>query len=214
MSTGPTPGDNVRFPGFNVLERSGDWDPVTTGVVLRRLGPLPTLRFFDTREEPVVRALLDRLVANDAEPRLPLIEMLDSRLAENVTDGWRYEDLPPDGEAWRLTVSLLDEDATARHGSRFHELDRDEQNALLESIRIARIWQGLRAARVWSLWTRYVCDGFYSHPWAWNEIGFGGPAYPVGYANLGLDGRENWEEPDAGEPSERADRRRPRRDRR
>ena len=27
--------------------------------------------------------------------------------------------------------------------------------------------------------------GFYSHPWAWNEIGFGGPAYPQGYMRLG-----------------------------
>ena len=26
---------------------------------------------------------------------------------------------------------------------------------------------------------------FYAHPWAWNEIGFGGPAYPRGYARFG-----------------------------
>ncbi|MGZ4229300.1 MAG: gluconate 2-dehydrogenase subunit 3 family protein, partial [Solirubrobacteraceae bacterium] len=32
-----------------------------------------------------------------------------------------------------------------------------------------------------------------SHPWAWNEIGFGGPAYPRGYARLGAGQRENWE---------------------
>ena len=43
---------------------------------------------------------------------------------------------------------------------------------------------------------RYACAAFYSHPWAWNEIGFGGPAYPRGYANLGLDRREHWERPE------------------
>ena len=32
-----------------------------------------------------------------------------------------------------------------------------------------------RPHHVWSLWTRYACTAFYSHPWAWNEIGFGGP---------------------------------------
>ena len=32
---------------------------------------------------------------------------------------------------------------------------------------------------------RGVLGAFYSHPWAWNEIGFGGPAYPRGYARLG-----------------------------
>jgi hypothetical protein len=30
-----------------------------------------------------------------------------------------------------------------------------------------------------------ILSGFYSHPWAWNEIGFGGPAYPRGYMRLG-----------------------------
>jgi hypothetical protein len=56
-----------------------------------------------------------------------------------------------------------------------------------------RQWHGLPAARVWSLWTRYAATAFYAHPWAWNEIGFGGPAYPRGYKNLGLDRRESWE---------------------
>ena len=49
------------------------------------------------------------------------------------------------------------------------------------------------AKQVWSLWTRYACAAFYSHPWAWNEIGFGGPAYPRGYKNIGPDKREPWE---------------------
>jgi hypothetical protein len=43
---------------------------------------------------------------------------------------------------------------------------------------------------------RYACAAFYSHPWAWNEIGFGGPAYPRGYENIGLDKREHWEVPE------------------
>ena len=38
-----------------------------------------------------------------------------------------------------------------------------------------------------------MLSAFYSHPWAWNEIGFGGPAYPRGYARIGAGQRENWE---------------------
>jgi hypothetical protein len=39
---------------------------------------------------------------------------------------------------------------------------------------------------------RGALSTFYSHPWAWNEIGFGGPAYPRGYMRLqpGPAGRE------------------------
>ena len=45
---------------------------------------------------------------------------------------------------------------------------------------------------------RSVLAAFYSHPWAWNEIGFGGPAYPRGYARLGdRHEREPWEAPEA-----------------
>ena len=35
---------------------------------------------------------------------------------------------------------------------------------------------------------RMMLEAFYSHPWAWNEIGFGGPAYPRGYMRLGPTG--------------------------
>jgi hypothetical protein len=64
-----------------------------------------------------------------------------------------------------------------------------------------KAWHGYRAERVWGLWTRYACTAYYSHPSAWNEIGFGGPAYPRGYLNLGVDRREKWEVADTGEPS-------------
>ncbi|MDQ3430688.1 MAG: gluconate 2-dehydrogenase subunit 3 family protein, partial [Actinomycetota bacterium] len=52
------------------------------------------------------------------------------------------------------------------------------------------------------LWLRYACTAFYAHPWSWNEIGFGGPAYPRGYKNLGVNRREPWEVADAdgGDP--------------
>jgi hypothetical protein len=33
--------------------------------------------------------------------------------------------------------------------------------------------------------TRYCLAAFYSHPWTWNEIGFGGPAYPRGFMRMG-----------------------------
>ena len=46
---------------------------------------------------------------------------------------------------------------------------------------------------MWSLWTRSACTAFYSHPLAWNEIGFSGPAYPRGYKNPGIDAREPFE---------------------
>jgi hypothetical protein len=196
MTTGTTPGNHERFPDYDVLAQQDSWDSVTTGVVLRRLGPPPKLRFFTVGEEPVARALFDRLLAQDDEPRVPVLELIDSRLAEAETDGWRYEDMPEDGDAWRQSLRCLDDDATASRGSHFWALSLEDQRQVLEGIRTAGLWHGLPAGRMWNLWLRYACAAFYSHPWAWNEIGFGGPAYPRGYANLGLNKREHWEKPE------------------
>ena len=68
--------------------------------------------------------------------------------------------------------------------SLFHRLHLDEQATLVEAVRDADDWHGLAASHAWSIWTRYACAAFYSHPWAWNEIGCGGPAYPRGYQAL------------------------------
>jgi len=196
VSHGTTPGGSSRFPGFDVVDRADQWDRVTAGAVLSRLGPLAPLRFFSIEEEAAARPLVDRLLAQDDDPKVPVFEMIDTRLAEGETDGWRYEDMPEDGEAWHQSIRFLDEDAHDLSGVPFCDAGGDRQVEILEAVRTADQWHGLPAGRVWSLWMRYVCAAFYSHPWAWNEMGFGGPAYPTGYKNLGIDGREAWEVPE------------------
>ena len=59
-------------------------------------------------------------------------------------------------------------------------------------------WAGLNVARAWSVVMRGALGAFYSHPWAWNEIGFGGPAYPRGYIRMGV-GDHRGREPHEGE---------------
>lgn len=61
MGTGRTPGNHVRYPGYDVLGQAPTWDAVTRGVVLRRLGPPAPVRFFTVQEEAVARPMLDRL---------------------------------------------------------------------------------------------------------------------------------------------------------
>ena len=57
-------------------------------------------------------------------------------------------------------------------------------------------WEGANVSRAWKVVMRYVAQAFYSHPWSWSEIGFGGPAYPRGYGAFGsphLGEGESWE---------------------
>jgi hypothetical protein len=192
-----------RFPGFDVLDQSSHWDPVTTGVVLARVGMAPDIRFFTPDEEAVATALCNQLLGqDDATPpreRVAIVNMIDSRLAEQQTDGWHYEDMPADGQAWRDTLRWLDVDAGEQFGCGFAECSRQQQTCLIQAVqdRGPENWHGLCATRVWSLWTRYACTAFYSHPFAFDEMGFPGPAYPRGYKNAGIDKREPFEVADA-----------------
>ncbi|MFQ4149257.1 gluconate 2-dehydrogenase subunit 3 family protein [Arthrobacter sp. LAPM80] len=186
-----------RFPGFDAQSQSGHWDQVTQGVVLARLGRPADLRFFSPAEEAAARALFDQLLNQRHEPRVPVVNLVDSRLAEDQTDGWHYEGMEPDPEAWRSTLADLDAEARARSAVPFVELSWGDQEALLTDIHDAEQWRGRQSSQVWSLWTRYACTAFYSHPMSWNEIGFAGPAYPRGYKNLGLEAREPFEVADA-----------------
>jgi hypothetical protein len=175
------------------------WDSVTAAVVTARLGLPPDIRFFSSAEEATASALCDQLLAQWDEPRIAVVNMIDARLADSQTDGWHYQGMPPDGQAWRDSLSALDEDAHAACGCAFAEASRGEQSAILQAVldRGSDPWHGTPAKRIWSLWTRYACTAFYSHPWAWNEIGFSGPAFPRGYKNAGIDKREPFEVADA-----------------
>jgi len=186
-----------RFPGFDAPGQSPHWDRVTQGVVLGRLGRPTDLRFFTVAEEAAARALFDQLLDQRQEPRVPVVNMVDARLAEDQTDGWHYDDMEPDPAAWRSTLAELDAEARERHERPFAELAWEQQTLLLTDIQAAEMWRGRQTSRVWSLWTRYACTAFYSHPLAWDEIGFAGPAYPRGYKNLGLNAREPFEVADA-----------------
>ncbi len=197
-----TPGGEGRFDGYDVLAQSPFWDPVTAEVVLDRTRRVPALAFFSSAEADVARALLDLMLANHAEPRVPVVEMVDRRLFEGETDGWRYEDMPEDGEAWRRSLRFLDEDARRAFQAGFAHCTLDQQGRIVQGVQDSEEWHGLPGKHVWSLWTRYGCAAFYAHPWAWNEIGFGGPAYPRGYKVLHPGWREPFEvaERDAEDP--------------
>jgi hypothetical protein len=165
------------------------------------VGMPPDIRFFTPAEEAAATALCDRLLGQDEEgaPRVEVVPQIDARLAEQETDGWRYTDMPEDGQAWRDSLGFLDEDSRSACSHELAGASVEDQRAVIQAVQDlgAKEWHGLNAAHVWSLWTRYACTAFYAHPSAWNEIGFPGPAYPRGYKNPGVDAREPFEVADA-----------------
>ncbi|HEY4267890.1 MAG TPA: gluconate 2-dehydrogenase subunit 3 family protein [Galbitalea sp.] len=185
-----------RFPGFDVLSQSRHWDAATREVVEARLHPDTSLRYFSATEASTAGALFDQLLDQPATgERVPVLELVDDRLARDETDGWRYETMPKDPDAWRRSLAALDADSVARCGDVFCAAGSAVQAALVQAVQDLGDgeWHAMKASQVWSLWTRYACTAFYSHPLAWQEMGFAGPAYPRGYKNLGVDRLEAFE---------------------
>jgi len=205
VSGGPGPyqrqqsGPRARFPGLDVLGQARHWDRVTADLVTARLSPPSELAFFTGAEAACAGVLLNLLTGQQDDQEIPILHMVDARLAAGETDGWRYCDMPEDGQAWRDTLAYLDEDAAGRCGTTFADAPEADQLKLIQAVQdlASGDWHGLNAAHVWSLWTRYTCTALYAHPLAWDEIGFSGPAYPRGYKNIGVDKLEPFEVRDA-----------------
>ena len=111
MSAARPPDGQDRFPGYDVLSQAPNWDDTTAELVLARLEPPAPLRFFRPAEAATASALFDQLLHQRQEPRVPVLSMVDARLADGETDGWRYDDMPEDAEAFRMSLAGLDADA-------------------------------------------------------------------------------------------------------
>lgn len=187
---GTAPQGRGRYPDYDILEHARHWDAVTRETVLARVGEPPPLRFFDARESRTLATFCDVVLAQDADPRVPVLAMVDAKLADGALDGYRYADMPRDDETWHRVARGLDEAA----GGDFAALDDDARTALVgrfaDGSLKGGVWDGLPCARAWSVVTRAILAAFYAHPWAWNEIGYGGPRYPRGYMRLRADEQE------------------------
>ncbi|HEY3543012.1 MAG TPA: gluconate 2-dehydrogenase subunit 3 family protein [Gaiellaceae bacterium] len=201
---GKTPQMHGRYPDHDVLSQVDHWDEVTRRVVLDRVENVPAIRFFTAAEARALRAFCDCITAQDEEPRIPVLEYVDEKLYENRGDGYQYFDMPSDRETWRTVARGLDEEARKLGRESFALLTEHEQHVLCHSFNQGELfggaWATFNVSRAWSIVVRYICEAFYAHPWSWNEIGFGGPAYPRGYAAFGspkLGEEEHWEAKEA-----------------
>jgi hypothetical protein len=194
---GVTPQMHGRYPDFNVLDEVEHWDEATRRVVLARVEETPPIRFFTDAEARTLGAFCDLVMAQDREPKIPVLNMVDAKLFAGQLDGFHFADMPDDRETWRRLALGLDA-AARQHGvDDFAGASEEVQTRVVDALAKGKlhgeVWDELPPDKTWKVVSRAILSSFYSHPWAWNEIGFGGPAYPRGYARLGVGQRESWE---------------------
>ena len=160
------------------------------------------IHFFSAEEAELLAAIICRLLPQDdraADRIIPILPVIDERLFKNSLNGFRYEDMPPDREAYRLGLKAIEEMAQEQFHEPFVSLAVHRQELILKSLHDGKpepanpIWHRMPVHRFWALLIGDCVTAYYSHPWAWDEIGFGGPAYPRGYMRLENGLPEPWE---------------------
>ncbi|WP_210251290.1 alpha/beta hydrolase [Aureimonas psammosilenae] len=142
-----------------------------------------------------LRAVTDRVVPQEA-PRIDLAARVDAQLAADRGDGWRIATMPPDAEAYRAALDVLE-----GFGGRCEA----EQDALLQDIAAERFdvsWGTLSPAQmaVWFEDARTdLVRQWLAHPATMARIGFDGfanggdGARKQGFERLAAGEREAWE---------------------
>ena len=198
------------YPTYNVLDKrdSPSWNGQTREAVRERIEDVPPRRFLNPEEWSLLEAIAGRLVPQpDRDEPVPIVPWIDDMLHHNRGPGYRYADMPPMRDAWRQGLAAIAAEAQDHHGKAFEEISPKEQDTLLRDVENNRIdgryWRDLPAGGFFKHHLlKEIVAVYYSHPAAWSEIGFGGPASPRGYARLGPDERDPWEaeELDPGAP--------------
>ncbi len=179
--------------------------PPTRTALLERLAAVPGTvpRFFSEAELAQLTAVISRLLASPTIPTpRSIAAAIDERLVSGRADGWRYDVLPPDGDALKMGLRGLDALTQDQFGTDFSEASQTQQATALEEVRsgnpAGEIWATLPAARFFEDLLAEATALFYSHPAAQEEIGYFGMADARGWKNIGLNEREDWESSPVG----------------
>jgi gluconate 2-dehydrogenase gamma chain len=166
--------DLVTEPTRHVLSRRLE---VTTG----------TPGFFAAPDYATLEAVSARLIPQNFTN---LALEVDLRLARGETDGWRYDALPPDGEAYRQGLRALERSSQEQFGESFAALTGERQDALLGAAQTDQLtgegWDGFAVRRFFEDLLAELTELYMSHPLAQQEIGYIGFADAHGWQRVGL----------------------------
>jgi gluconate 2-dehydrogenase gamma chain len=158
----------------------------------------PKPDFFSEAEFSLLEAICDRLIPQDEnEPHIDIAGGIDERLVQHKSDGWRYDTMPPDGEAYKLSLAGVDETASLLFQSSFQSLSAAQQDSVLQQVQQGEApgetWKKLPANRFFEELLAEATTNYYSNPLAQETIGYVGMADVPGWQRIGLDQLEDRE---------------------
>ena len=158
-----------------------------------------TPQFLAPETYALLEAVAARLFPQPDRPDAPiaLAPAVDQRLAEGRADGWRYDALPPDREAYRLGLGGIQEIAQVHFQANFTSLTTEQQDAVLQALASGTppgaTWETLDASRFFEEMLAELTETYYAHPLAQEEIGYVGMADLPAWTKIGLNEKEDRE---------------------
>jgi pimeloyl-ACP methyl ester carboxylesterase len=175
----------------------------TREVLMRRLSEPGCSGVLSAEELRTLRALVERVIP---EAGFDLATRVDRVLAEKLHDGWRFDHLPPDAQAWKQGLLSLDLAAVREYDVPFVALDPARQDELLTRAQKGELGKGaLGAMHIGSNKSAFDADQmshwfedvrgdlaklFISDPRAMQRIGFAGFADENGFTHIRLGDRQ------------------------
>ena len=130
----------------------------------------------------------------EREQPIPLAPAVDKRLAQGDSDGWRYDAMPPDREAYRLGLGGIEQIAQSLFQQNFELLSAEQQDEVLKSLAGGNppgaVWQEMPASRFFEEILAELTENYYAHPWAQDEIGYTGYADLPRWERIGLNEKD------------------------
>ncbi|MBO0939881.1 gluconate 2-dehydrogenase subunit 3 family protein [Fibrella sp. HMF5335] len=166
--------------------------PATRQALQTRLDKQPEQpQFFTPDEADLLHQLSARLFPQpDTRPSIDVVSPVDHRLAHNESDGWRYDLLPADPDAWRQGLNGFQEAAQAQFGKPFTQLDGGQQDDLIGQIQqgtaIGTSFTPLQSKRFFEDMLAELVSLYFSHPLAQEEFGYVGMADKPRWDRVGL----------------------------
>jgi len=163
---------DVLSPALDRLLNSPQLTGATRAALQARVRQRPAApQFFSAAEFALLEQVGVCLVPHDPQV-LPLAVRIDARLQRGDSDGWRYDGLPPDGQAYRQLLASLPAD--------FRTTDDAGRHAALTQAQHdhPQIFEELLAE---------LTESFYADPRNQLNIGYVGFADARGWTATGLD---------------------------
>lgn len=186
------------YPDYDVLALQDEWDVHTRIIVNKRLGPFQ-FSLLTPWEQEMVKSLAGHLVYEERDEILTWIAShLDTELAKPIGEAQRKPGVPPMKTLILAGLQMLDHWAKSKFLKAFLQLKTKQQFEIVSALQHGSLkqvedWDQIKQIEFFKKLLGLVVDAYYSHPWVWSEIGYGGPAYPRGYVRVELGLTDPWE---------------------